>query len=145
LILKEATMAAIAPSKENRGLDLRLVDEDFDVTHSGSGNSFTVRFTMEGADLLELQNVLRPRLAAVGVRGVTRVGMTMSLYGVEAGREDEVFAALENAIVEVNTRRERARDERLRSQSATDAAGVVAGERLGKVQDGFRTARAARP
>jgi len=100
---------------------------------------------MEGADLLELQNVLRPRLAAVGVRGVTRVGMTMSLYGVEAGREDEVFAALENAIDEVNTRRKRARDERVRSQSASDAADVVAGERLGKVQDGFRTARAARP
>ena len=53
--------------------------------------------------------------------------------------------ALENAIDEVNTRRKRARDERVRSQSASDAADVVAGERLGKVQDGFRTARAARP
>jgi hypothetical protein len=142
--LKEATMAAIAPSKEDRSLDLKLVDEDFDVTHSGSGDTFTVKFTMEGADLLELQNVLRPRLAAVGVQGVTRVGMTMSLYGVEAGREDEVFAELENAIDEVNELRQRARDERQRSQSATDAAGVIAEERLGKVQDGFRTARASR-
>lgn len=138
-------MAANAPPQEDRSVDLKLVDEDFDVTHSGSGESFTVKFTMEGADLLELQNMLRPRLAAVGVRGITRVGMTMSLYGVEAGREGEVFAELENAIDEVNKLRRRASDERRRSQSADDAAGVVAEKRLGKVQDGFRSARAARP
>lgn len=138
-------MAANAPSQEDRSVDLKLVDEDFDVTHSGSGESFTVKFTMEGADLLELQNMLRPRLAAVGVRGITRVGMTMSLYGVEAGREGEVFAELENAIDEVNTLRHRASDERRRSQSADDAAGVVAEKRLGKVQDGFRSARTAKP
>ena len=138
-------MAANAPSQEDRSVDLKLVDEDFDVTHSGSGDSFTVKFTMEGADLLELQNMLRPRLAAVGVRGITRVGMTMSLYGVEAGREGEVFTELENAIDEVNTLRRRASDEHRRSQSADDAAGVVAEKRLGKVQDGFRSARAAKP
>ena len=137
-------MAANAPPQEDRSVDLKLVDEDFDVTHSGSGESFTVKFTMEGADLLELQNMLRPRLAAVGVRGITRVGLTMSLYGVEAGREGEVFAELENAIDEVNTLRRRAGDERRRSQSADDAAGAVAEKRLGKVQDGFRSARAAK-
>jgi hypothetical protein len=138
-------MAATAPLKEDRtDLDLKLGDEDFDVTHSGSGNRFTVRFTMEGADLLELQNLLRLRLAALRVQ-VTRVGMTMSLCGVEAGREGEVFAELETAIDEVNKLRQRARDERQRSQSATDAAGIIAEERLGKVQDGFRAARASRP
>jgi hypothetical protein len=100
---------------------------------------------MEGADLLELQNLLRPRLAAVGVRGITRVGMTMSLYGVEAGREGEVFAELEKAIDEVNKLRRRASDERRRSESADDAAGVVADKRLGKVRDGFRSARATKP
>jgi hypothetical protein len=138
-------MAANAPSQEDRSVDLKLVDEDFDVTHSGSGESFTVKFAMEGADLLELQNMLRPRLAAVGVRGITRVGMTMSLYGVEAGREGEVFAELENAIDDVNKLRRRASDARRRSQSADDAAGVVAEKRLGKVQDGFRSARAGKP
>jgi hypothetical protein len=138
-------MAANAPSQEDRSVDLKLVDEDFDVTHSGSGDSFTVKFSMEGADLLELQNLLRPRLAAVGVRGITRVGMTMSLYGVEAGREGEVFAELEKAIDEVNKLRRRASDERRRSESADDAAGVVADKRLGKVRDGFRSARATKP
>jgi hypothetical protein len=137
-------MAANAPSQEDRSVDLKLVDEDFDVTHSGSGDSFTVKFSMEGADLLELQNLLRPRLAAVGVRGITRVGMTMSLYGVEAGREGEVFAELEKAIDEVNKLRRRASDERRRSESADDAAGVVADKRLGKVRDGFRSARATK-
>jgi hypothetical protein len=138
-------MAATALSKEDRGLDLKLADQEFDVTHSGSGDSFTVKFTMDGADLLELQNALRPRLAAVGVQGITRLGMTLSLHGVEAGREGEVFAEVETAIDEVNKLRQRARDERHRSQAATDAAGAIAEERLGKVQDGFRTARASRP
>jgi hypothetical protein len=136
-------MAATAPWKEDRtDLDLKLADEDFDVTHSGSGDRFTVKFTMEGADLLELQNFLRLRLAAVRVQ-VTRIGMTMSLCGVEAGREGEVFAELETAIDEVNKLRQRARDERQRSQSATDAAGVIAEERLETVRDMFRAARAS--
>ena len=39
-------MAAIAPSKD-RGLDLNLADEDFDVTHSGPGDTCTVKITME--------------------------------------------------------------------------------------------------
>jgi hypothetical protein len=139
--LKEVTLATTAPLKEDRDLDLKLADEDFDVTRSGSCDGFTVKFTMEGADLLELQNVLGPRLAAVRVRGMTRVGMTMSLYGVEAGREGEVYTEIRAAIDEVNELRRRARDKRERSQSATEAADVVAGERLEKVQDGFRTAR----
>jgi hypothetical protein len=97
---------------------------------------------MEGADLLELQNFLRLRLAAVRVQ-VTRIGMTMSLCGVEAGREAEVYTELETAIDEVNKLRQRARDERQRSQSATDAAGVIAEERLETVRDMFRAARAS--
>lgn len=138
-------MAATAPLKEDRtDLDLKLADEDFDVTHSGSGDRFTVKFTMEGAGPLELQNLLRLRLAAVRVQ-VTRIGMTMSLCGVEAGREAEVFTELETAIDDINKLRRRASNERERSPAATEAAGVVAEDRLEKVRDGFRTARASRP
>jgi hypothetical protein len=62
-------MAATSPFKEDRtDLDLKLADEDFDVTHSGSGDRFTVKFAIEGTDLLELQNLLRLRLAAVRVQ-----------------------------------------------------------------------------
>jgi hypothetical protein len=133
-------MAAITASTE-RQANLKLADTDPEVTHSGSGDRFTVRFTMEGVDLLELQNVLRPRLAAVGVERISRFGMTMSLHGVEAGREGEVFHALEAAIADVNRLRDNARDERERSRSAVEAADALAEGRLETVRDGFQAAR----
>jgi hypothetical protein len=71
--------------------------------------------------------------------------MAMSLCGVEAGREAEVFTELETSIDDINKLRRWARNERERSSAATGAAGVVAEDRLGKVRDGFRTARASRP
>jgi hypothetical protein len=133
-------MATITPSTQGQA-DLKLATKDFEVTHSGSGNRFTVKFTMEGVDLLELQNVLRPRLAAVGVERINRFGMTMSLYGVEAGREGEVFHELQTAIEDVNGLRQTARDDRERSRSAREAADVVAEGRLEKVRDGFHATR----
>jgi hypothetical protein len=133
-------MATITPSTE-RQADLKLADTDPAVTHSGSGDRFTVKFTMEGVDLQELQNVLTPRLAAVGVERISRFGMTISLHGVEAGREGEVFHELEAAIEDVNRLRESARDERERSRSANEAADALAEGRLEKVRDGFHAAR----
>ena len=133
-------MATNAPSTQSQ-TDLKLVDKDPEVTHSGSGDRFTVKFTMAGVDLLELQNVLGPRLGAIGVERIGRVGMTMSLYGVEAGREGEVFHELETAIEDVNRTRQNVRDERERSRSATEAAEAVAEGRLENVRDRFRAAR----
>ncbi len=63
----------------------QLADEDPEVTHSGSGDRFTVKFTIEGVCLVELENVLRARLAAVGVEGMGRLGMTMTLYRCRGG------------------------------------------------------------
>jgi hypothetical protein len=135
-------MATITPSTE-RQADLRLASKDPEVTHSGSGDRFTVTFTMEGVALRELQNVLGPRLAKMGVERISRFGMTMSLHGVEAGREGEVFHELATAIEDVNTLRENARDERERSRSAAEAADALAEDRLEKVRDGFHAAREA--
>ncbi len=137
-------MATSDPSM-NGHRDLRLADRDPEVTNSGSGEGFTVKFTMEGVDLLELENVLRPRLAAVGVKRISRFGMTMSLYGVEAGRESEVFHLLETAVEDVNARRQAARDERERSRSASEAADAVAEGELENVRDGFHAARQSHP
>jgi hypothetical protein len=133
-------MAAITPSTEGQS-DLRLAAKDFEVGHSGSGDRFTVKFTLEGFDLLELENVLRPRLPALGVEGIKRFGMTMSLYGVEAGREGEVFHVLQTAIEDVNRLRQTARDDRERSRSAREAAELVAEGRLENVRDEFHAAR----
>ena len=121
--------------------DLRLANRDPEIAHSGSGEGFTVTFTMEGFDLLELENALRPRLAAVGVKRISRFGMTMSLYGVEAGREGEVFHLLETAIEDVNALRQSARDERERSRAASEAAEAVAEGQLENVKDAFHAAR----
>ena len=133
-------MATINPSTGGQA-ELKLADKDAEVTHSGSSDRFTVKFTIEGIDLLELENVLTPRLPAVGVKQIRRFGMTMSLSGVEAGREGEVFHALQTAIADVNTLRQNARDDRERSRSATEAADAVAEGRLDAARERFHAAR----
>lgn len=133
-------MATINPSR-NGHAELKLAAKDPEVTHSGSGDRFTVKFTMEGVDLLELENVLKPRLAAVGVERISRFGMTIALYGVEQGRESEVFHELETAIEDVNTLRQEARDDGERRRSAAEAADVAAEGRLETVRQGFNSAR----
>ena len=133
-------MATIKPST-NGHAKLKLATKDPEVTHSGSGDRFTVKFTMEGVDLLELENVLKPRLAAVGVQRISRFGMTIALYGVEEGRESEVFHELETAIEDVNTLRQEARDAGERRRSDAEEAEAVAESRLDTVREGFHAAR----
>jgi hypothetical protein len=133
-------MATINPST-NGHAELKLATKDPEVTHSEAGDRFTVKFEMQGVDLLELENVLRPRLAAVGVERISRFGMTIALYGVEEGRESEVFHELETAIEDVNTLRQEARDDRERRRSDAEEAEAVAESRLDTVREGFHAAR----
>src|SRR5215210_1597972 len=114
-------MATINPAT-NGHVRLRLAAKDPRITQSGSSDRFTVEFTMEGVDLRELQNLLRPRLAAAGVQRISRLGMTISLHGVEEGREGEVFHELQMAIDDVNSGREAAREDRDWHRSYAEAA-----------------------
>jgi hypothetical protein len=134
-------MATTMNPATNGHAELKLAAKDPEVAQSGSGDRFTVTFTMEGVDLLELENVLRPRLAAVGVERISRFGMTISLYGVEEGRESEVFHQLETAIEDVNRLRQTAREDRERRRSATEDAEAAAESRLDTVREGFHAAR----
>jgi hypothetical protein len=133
-------MATVNPST-NGHVELKLAAKDPEVTQSGTSDRFTVKFEMEGVDLLELQNVLTPRLTRVGVERISRFGMTIGLHGVEAGRESEVFHELASAIEDVNTARQRARGEREQRRSATDAAEAALEGRLDAVRGGFHAAR----
>ena len=99
---------------------------------------------MEGVDLLELENVLRPRLAAVGVQRISRFGLTVSLHGVQEGREGEVFHELQAAIDDVNAARAAAREDRERRRPETEAAARVREGRLDKVRKAFEAAQARR-
>ena len=132
-------MATINPSTGGQA-ELKLADKDPEVRHSGSSDRFTVKFTIEGVDLRELENVLTPRLPAVGVKQSQRFGMTMSLSGVEAGREGEV-SRTPDRVADVHTLRQNARDDRERSRSATEAADAVAEGRLDAARERFHAAR----
>jgi hypothetical protein len=138
-------MATITPEPTAPDGGLRLADVDPEVEHYASSGSdrFVVKFTLKGTDLLQLQNVLAPRLASVGVGRSSRIGMTISLYGVEHGREGEVFAEVEAAIDEVNRMRQAARENEEHERSASEAAAVVSEAQLEAVREGFRTARAS--
>jgi hypothetical protein len=135
-------MATITPESTAPDGGLRLADMDPEVEHYAAGSDrFVVKFTFKGSDLLQLQNVLAPRLAGVGVGRSSRVGMTISLYGVEQGREAEVFAEVEAAIAEVNRTRQAARENAEHERSASEAAAVVSEAQLEAVRESFRTAR----
>jgi hypothetical protein len=121
---------------------LRLAAQDPEVEHSASGsNGFTVKFALEGTNLLELQDVLTPRLAGVGVERISRSGMTITLYGVEEGRESEVFHEVQSGIDDVNRARRAAADDAEDRRSATAAAGAISDARLKTVRESFRAAR----
>lgn len=138
-------MATVIPTPV-RELELRLADQDLEVAHAaGPGGRYTVEVALEGPDLLELQNVLTPRLATIGVDRVSRVGTTLSLYGVEAGREHEVFEVLRTAIADVNELRQTVRDDREQSRSASEDAAAVREADLEAVKQSFRTARNGAP
>jgi hypothetical protein len=135
-------MATVTSDSATRLGELRLADTDPQITHSGSGSDrFNAKFTLVGVDLLELENVLKPRLAGVGVERVTRIGMTMTLYGVEQGREVEALSVVESAIADVNRARKAAREDVDRRRSATEAAEAVSETQLEAVRESFRAAR----
>jgi hypothetical protein len=100
-----------------------------------------VKFRFIGPDLFQLQNVLAPRPAGIGVGRSTRTGVTISLYGVEHGREGEVLAEVQRAIDEVNQTRQAGRGDAERERAVVDAASVVSEAQLEAVRESFRTAR----
>jgi hypothetical protein len=135
-------MATITPESAPRDGELRLVDSGPKIEHSASGSDrFVVTFTLEGVHLLELQEALEPRLAGIGVERIQRFGMTISLSGVERGREAEVYAEIQAAIEEVNRARGAAREDAEHERSASEAAAAVSEAQLQEVGEGFRAAR----
>jgi hypothetical protein len=135
-------MATITPESTAPDGGLRLADVDPEVEHYASASDrFVVKFTFKGTDLLQLQNVLAPRLAGVGVGRSTRIGMTMSFYGVEHGREDEVFTLVQEAVDEVNRSRQAARENEEHERSAVEAAAILSEAQLEAVRESFRTCR----
>jgi hypothetical protein len=135
-------MATITRESAPRAGELRLADRDPTIQHSASGSDrFVVTFTLEGVNLLELQEALEPRLAGIGVERIHRFGMTVSLSGVEQGREAEVYAEIQAAIQEVNQARGAAREDVEHERSASEAAAAVSETQLQAVGDGFRAAR----
>jgi hypothetical protein len=132
-------MATTSPESANRYGRLRLVDRDPEV-EPGSGSRFNVNFAFEGTNLIEMQTALGPRLAAIGVARVARSGMTITLYGVEQGRESDVFGAVQSALDEVNNARRVAQGDAEERRAASAAADV----RLQEVREGFHEARQSR-
>jgi hypothetical protein len=135
-------VATITPELAARDGELRLADSDPKIQHSASGSDrFVVTFTLEGVHLLELQEALEPRLAGIGVERIHRFGMTVSLSGVEQGREAEVYAEIQAAIEEVNRARGAARENAEHERSASEAAAAVSEAQLQAVGKSFRAAR----
>lgn len=135
-------MATITPDSAARDGELRLADRDPEIQHSASNaDRFVVKFTLEGVHLLELQEALEPRLAGIGVDRIHRFGMTVSLSGVEQGREAEVYAEIQAAIEEVNRARRAARENAEHDRSASQAAATVSEANLQAVGASFRAAR----
>jgi hypothetical protein len=135
-------MATITPESAAPDGGLRLADIDPEVEHYAPGSDrFVVKFTFKGTDLLQLQNVLAPRLAGIGVGRSSRVGMTITLYGVEQGRESEVYAEVKVAVDEVNRTRQAARENAEHERSASEAAAAVSDAQLEAVRENFQAAR----
>jgi hypothetical protein len=134
-------MATITPEATAPDGGLTLADVDPEVEHYAPGSDrFVVKFTFKGPDLLQLQNVLAPRLAGIGVGRSTRTGMTISLYGVEHGREGDVLAEVRRSIDEVNRTRQAARENAEHERSASEGAAVISEAQLEAVRESFRTA-----
>jgi hypothetical protein len=72
-------MATITPEATATDGGLTLADTDPEVEHFAPGSDrFVVTFRFIGPDLLQLQNVLAPRLAGIGVGRSTRTAKTIS-------------------------------------------------------------------
>lgn len=135
-------MATVTPESAPLDGELRLADTDPEIKHSPSNSDrFVVKFTLEGIHLRQLQEALEPRLAGIGVERIHRFGMTVSLSGVEQGREAEVYAEIQAAIEEVNRARAGAREDAEHERSASEAAAAVSEAQLQAVGESFRAAR----
>ena len=131
-------MATATPDSASQHGELRLADGDPDITHSGSGRDrFNVKFTLTGINLLELQTVLTPRMGGVGVERLHRVGTTMTLYGIEHGREAEVLSAVETAIADVNRARRAGREDAEEAFGDYQLALEALKDRLVEVRDAY--------
>lgn len=133
-------MATTSSDSTNGYGRLRLVDRDPEV-EPGSGSRFNVKFAFEGTNLMEMQTALEPRLPAMGVERITRSGMTITLYGVERGREGDVFGEVQSALDDVNKARRMAQGDAEERRAASDAAAAAGDVRLQEVRDGFHEAR----
>ena len=124
--------------------ELRLARQTPEVARTASASQrFTVTFVVEGTGLLELQHALAGRVAGVGVDRVSRLGTTVSLHGVEQGREGEVFHEVQAAIDDVNRSRKAAREVSDQRRSATEEADAVSAAQLQAVRKGFASAAQA--
>jgi hypothetical protein len=134
-------MATIAAQPETSDGNVRLASAAPEVARSASApDRFTVKFDLEGAGLLDLQNVLTARMVGVGVERVSRIGTTVSLHGVEQGREGEVFHELQAAIDDVNGSRKAASEVAEQRRSATEAADAASEVQLHAVRRSFAAA-----
>ena len=133
-----ATIAAEPPTSDG---NVRLAGAAPEVARSASApDRFTVKFDLDGAGLLDLQSVLTARMVGVGVERVSRIGTTVSLHGVEQGREGEVFHELQAAIDDVNGSRKAASEVAEQRRSATEAADAASEVQLQAVRESFATA-----
>ena len=134
-------MATIAAESTTSDGNVRLANTAPEVARSASApDRFTVKFDLDGAGLLDLQSVLTARMVGVGVERVSRIGTTMSLHGVEQGREGEVFHELQAAIDDVNGSRKAASEVAEQRRSATEAADAASEVQLQAVRESFATA-----
>ncbi len=134
-------MATIAAESTTPDGNVRLASAAPEVARSASApDRFTVKFDLDGAGLLDLQSVLTARMVGVGVERVSRIGTTVSLHGVEQGREGEVFHELQAAIDDVNGLRKAASEVAEQRRSATEAADAASEVQLQAVRESFATA-----
>jgi hypothetical protein len=135
-------VAAISPKQPAAINELRLSTSDPEVEPMASRpGRYLVKFKLEGVDLLELETLISPRLAAVGVDAISRFGLTVSLYGVEPGREAEIQKVVQGAIDDVNRARGAARLRAGRDRSASEEAANASGIALRAVTESFHAAR----
>lgn len=134
------TTASPGPPTTRGELRLSKSDPEVEPMNSRPGR-FTVKFKLDGVDLLELETAISPRLAAVGVDAIRRFGMTVSLDGVEPGREAEIQAVVQGAIDDVNRARGEARLRAGRDRSASDQAANASEIALRAVTESFHAAR----
>jgi hypothetical protein len=137
------TTASPGPPTTRGELRLSKSDPEVEPMNSRPGR-FTVKFKLDGVDLLELETAISPRLAAVGVDAIRRFGMTVSLDGVEPGREAEIQKVVQGAIDDVNRARGEARERAAHDRSASEEAAEASDVELRTVTKTFQ-ALAGRP